>query len=351
MSVNKKSNIKRYVLSAARFGVAALAMYLAFRNQDWLDTWEKTKGLLHPASFSILMLSFLFLFINQLIVASRWYLLLRLRDIDIGISAAIKLTFVGFFYNNFLPGSVGGDVLRAWYVTKHTPKQLEAAISVFVDRAIGLVGLLLSAVVAFMLFPKRGEAGRQLAAAMNFQDLWTKYRLIVVLILGAIASLFIFMAILPKTRRLLWLCYNYIVTTGRHMFIKISQAVLLYCRRPFWMIALIGMTLFCQTLFIFGLWLVGRELGIRVDFAYYLVFIPVSWVIGMVPVSIGGVGVMEGTLKILFPLVGVKESLAGILALCQRLAFWVVALPGMFVHIAGSHVPAEFSVDSEAGIN
>jgi uncharacterized protein (TIRG00374 family) len=356
LSDTKKSKIKKHTLSILRIGIAALALYLAFRNQDWADTWAKTQNLLHPEPFSILVLSFLFLFLNQIIVASRWYLLLRLQDIDIGISAAVKLTFVGFFYNNFLPGSVGGDVLRAWYVTKHTPKQVEAAISVFVDRAIGLAGLLLSAVVAFMLFPKRTEAERQLTSAMNFQILWTKYWWILAAVAGALILLLAFMAILPKTRHWLRLGYNYVVTMGRHLLTKISQAVYLYCRRPLWMLTLLAMTLFCQTLFIFGLWLVGRELDIKVSFAYYLVFIPVSWVIGMVPVSIGGVGVMEGTLKILFSLIGVKESVAGVLAICQRLAFWVVALPGMFVHIAGAHVPAEevreeFSVDSEAGIN
>jgi uncharacterized protein (TIRG00374 family) len=326
-------------------------MYLAFRNQNWRDTWEKVQVFGNPGALGILVLSMVLLFVNQLIVASRWYLLLRLQAIDIGLYAAIKLTFVGFFYNNFLPGSVGGDVLRAWYVTKHTPKRLEAAISVFVDRTIGLAGLIVSAIVAFMLFPKRGEAETILSSKISLHELWAKYGWVLAALVGALLVILIFMTILPRTRHLLRLGCNYVVMTGRHLFIKTSKAVFLYCCRPFWMLALLAMTLFCQTIFILGLWLVGRKLGITASFAYYLVFIPVSWVIGMIPISIGGVGVMEATLKILFGLVGVNENLAGILALCQRLAFWVVALPGMFVHVAGAHVPDEFSVDSEAGIN
>jgi glycosyltransferase 2 family protein len=351
LSDNQKLTIKRYALSFARVGVAALAMYLAFRNQDWGDTWKKVQVFEDPEYLVILVLSMLLLFANQIIVASRWYLLLRLQVVDIGIYAAIKLTFVGFFYNNFLPGSVGGDVLRAWYVTKHTPKRLEAAISVFVDRIIGLVGLIISAIVAFMLFPKRGEAENLLSSKISLHELWTEYWWILATLFGVVSLTLIFMTTLPKTRQLLRSGCGYVVTTGRHLFIKTSKAVFLYCRRPVWMLALLGMTLFCQTLFIFGLWLVGRKLGITSSFAYYLVFIPVSWVIGMVPISIGGVGVMEATLIILFGLIGVNGNLAGILALCQRLAFWVVALPGMFIHITGSHVPEEFSIDSEAGIN
>ena len=60
---------------------------------------------------------------------------------------------------------------------------------------------------------------------------------------------------------------------------------------------------------------------------------------------------MEGTLKFLFGLVGVEGTAAISLALCQRLAFLTAAMSGMFIHIAGGHVPDEFSIDVEAGIN
>jgi glycosyltransferase 2 family protein len=343
----KKVSLKKYILSILRVGVAALAMYFAFRKQNWGDTWE----IIQRLNLGILAIALLLLFINQTIVASRWYLLLRVQSIDIGLGAAIKLTFVGFFYNNFLPGSVGGDVLRAWYVTKHTPKRLEAALSVFIDRIIGLGGLIISAVIACLLFPKTSEAEKLLTSKMNLSELWTKYWWVLLALAGLTAATLIFMSILPKTRQLLRLGYTYVMTTGRHLFVKSSKAVFLYCCHPIWMLGLLVMTLFCQTLFIFGLWLVGRELGITANFIYYFVFFPISWVVGMIPISIGGVGIMEGTLKVLFSLVGVGENAAGVLAICHRLAFWAVALPGMFIHITGSHVPEEFSIDSETGIN
>jgi hypothetical protein len=72
----------------------------------------------------------------------------------------------------------------------------------------------------------------------------------------------------------------------------------------------------------------------------------------MLPVSIGGIGVMEGGLVFLFVhLAGISSEKALALALCQRFALLSVSLPGMFIHIAGGHVPDEFSIDGEAGIN
>jgi uncharacterized protein (TIRG00374 family) len=349
LSQDTKSNIKRYVLSVARFAVAAFALYLAGRNVNWGKTWEIVKGL----NLGILGIAALLLAINQTIVASRWYLLLRLQQIDIGLLPAIKLTFLGFTYNNFLPSSVGGDVLRAWYVTKHTPKRFEAVLSVFIDRAIGLGALIISAVVAYLLFPKTSESENlTLASKTNLPDLLAKYWWIIVALAAAAALILIVAGLLPNGRRLLKSGYSYLMTTGRHLFIKAGKAVFLYCCRPFSMLGFLAMTLFCQTLFIFGLWLVGRELGITAGFVYYLVFIPLSWVIGMLPISIGGVGIMEGALVLLFVQVaGVGRDNAFAVAICQRFLFWAVSLPGLFIHIAGAHVPAEFSIDSEAGIN
>ncbi len=348
MSESKKSNRKRYILSVLRIAVAALAMYLAGRDVNWGRTWEIVKGL----NLGILAVALLLLAANQTIVASRWYLLLRLQSIDIGLLPAIKLTFLGFSYNNFLPSSVGGDVLRAWYVTKHTPKRLEAVLSVFIDRLIGLGGLFLSVIAAYLLFPKTSEAEKLTLASKSLPDLLTKYKWAIIALAAAIAAILIVAVLLPKTRRLLKSGYIYMITTGRHIIVKLSKAMFLYCCRPFWMLGFLAMTLFCQTLFIFGLWLVGRELGITAGFVYYLVFIPLSWVIGMLPISIGGVGVMEGVLVLLFMQVaGVNRDNAFAVAICQRFLFWAVSLPGLFIHIVGAHVPEGFSADSEAGIN
>jgi glycosyltransferase 2 family protein len=331
-----------------RIGVAVLAMYLAGRDVNWGRTWEIVKGL----NLGILAIALLLLFINQTIVATRWYLLLWLQSIDIGLIPAIKLTFLGFSYNNFLPSSVGGDVLRAWYVTKHTPKRLEAVLSVFIDRLIGLGGLFISAIIAYLLFPKTTAAENLTFTSKGLPDLLTEYKWVIIALAAAIVVILAVVIVLPKTRRLLKLGYIYVITTGRHILVKLSKAAFLYCCRPFWMLGFLAMTLFCQTLFIFGLWLVGRELGITAGFVYYLVFIPLSWVIGMLPISIGGVGVMEGVLVLLFvQLAGVNRDSAFAVAICQRFLFWAVSLPGLFIHIAGAHIPEEFSVDYEKSVN
>ena len=67
-----------------------------------------------------------------LIGAIRWRMLLECQEIDISLWEAVKLTLLGFFFCNFLPG-LTGDVVKVVYVSSHTPHKTRAAMSVVVS--------------------------------------------------------------------------------------------------------------------------------------------------------------------------------------------------------------------------
>jgi uncharacterized protein (TIRG00374 family) len=60
-------------------------------------------------------------------------------------------TFVGSFFNNFLPANVGGDVMRGFGLAQYTARSAEAAVSVVVDRIIGLMAFMFTAMVAALI--------------------------------------------------------------------------------------------------------------------------------------------------------------------------------------------------------
>ena len=60
------------------------------------------------------------------------------------------------------------------------------------------------------------------------------------------------------------------------------------------------LTFACQGVFIIGVWLVGKNIGVEAHFKYYFIFFPLSWVIGSLPISVGGAGVTEWWLKDIF---------------------------------------------------
>lgn len=290
--------------------------------------------------------------LGQIIIGLRWWLLLRSQGIFISLAAAVKLHFLGLFYNNFMPSSVGGDLIRAGYVTKHTDKRLEAALSVFVDRAIGLLSTLVIASFFYLLFIRGKVSVINSADAEQSSSLLGKVAQYSSILIWAIVivGVVVFVMLLSKHGRLaLSKIRASVCTHSIRAANKISNAVIIYCRSPLTILGVFGLTVFMQLMVITGFWFLGVNLGIEAGLKYYYVCFTLTWVIGAVPVSIGGAGVVEGSLIILFiQLAGVGEEAASALALCQRAVWMLTSLPGAVIHLVGAHLPVK---GEEAGLS
>jgi uncharacterized membrane protein YbhN (UPF0104 family) len=326
----------RYVWHVLRVAIAAGALYLVFRGEDF---GEITQALL-AAGWPVFCAGVSAYILSQLIFVTRWCLLLRVQSIRIGYLTAFKLHLIGLFYNNCLPSSLGGDVLRAWYVTRHTDRKLEAALSVFVDRVIGMTGLMIMAFACYWFVPAadRAELLRMdLASGGAAGRLW-HYRWAAAAACAA-AAVLLAGAIWTRTgrgatKRILGLVGRGAMETAA----KISESVRLYrAKWPALAVALV-LTFCCQAVFVTGLVVVGKSAGIPSPVKYYFIFFPLSWFIGALPLSIGGLGIMEGWLKLAFGRVaGVSPQQALVLGLFQRLIWLVGSIPGAVIHLMGLH--------------
>jgi len=298
---------------------------------------------------------------GQLIIAFRWWLLLRSQSIVIGIAPAVRLHFLGLFYNNFMPSSVGGDLIRAWYVTHHTSKRLEAALSVFVDRLIGLASTLTIAGFFYFLF-MRGRGAvlpvEQADSGGGFIGGIAAYWNVFIWVFVMAAGIFCVLLLHRQGRLVLSKAWASVRAHGVRIIGKMSNAVIIYWRSPWTILCVFALTVLMQLMVITGFWLLGRELGIEAELKYYYVFFTLTWVLGAIPVSIGGVVVVEVLLASLFiNFAGVAEDSASALALCQRAAWMLISLPGAVIHVVGGHLPAggeesgqsgrEFSIDED----
>jgi len=346
LSQNGEKRKKSLILNLLRIFVAGGALFLAFKNQNMAELGGQLLQL-NPLIFAVATGLFLF---AQVIFVIRWRLLLRVLSIHISLWVGLKLHLLGWFYNNALPSSVGGDLLRAWYVTHHCDrnKRTEAALSVFFDRAIGLTGMILMASVCYWLIPVEeqftvgaNEVNEQTGIFSGIAGSW----LVLAAPAAGIVAVFCAVGANKKGRALLFRLW------GRFcgIVVKGASAVKLFGKKPVTIICVLGLTVFLQGISILGFWLLGRNLGIEAPIKYYFVFFPVSWLIGTIPVSIGGLGIIEGTVKLMFEAVGVSKANASAIAVCQRLVWWVSSLPGVFIHLSGAHLPAkkaDFFIDS-----
>ena len=330
----------RYISYLLRFVVAGGALYLVFRGEDLRQVAKVLLGLnlwIFAAALGIYVLS-------QLIFVVRWSLLLKVQSIEIGFWPALRLHYLGLFYNNCLPSAVGGDLLRAWYVTKHTDKKVESVLSVFVDRVIGLAGILIMAFFCYWFIPaeKPKEQFESEFVGIDILQPLIEYKWIFVGIVAVLAIVTVVFASSVKGRDLLRRCLQLVRQRGAVILGKAATAIGIYWNKKLALGFAFLLTFCCQGVFIVGLWLIGREIGITADMKYYFIFFPISWLLGALPISIGGAGIMELWLKAMFiGACSVSSEHALVLALCQRLVFLFGSLPGAAIHLIGAHLPPD----------
>jgi len=342
LTESDRKDKKRHILVVLRILVAGVALYLAFRGED-LGELSKVLLRLNIWIFAAAIVLFL---VAQVLFVIRWRLLLRILSIHISLGVGLKLHFLGWFYNNCLPSSVGGDLVRAWYITKHVEanKRASAALSVFFDRFIGLTGMLLMATACYWLISVEGRftnEQNEVSQKVGIFEHIAEYRLILVTIAAVIVGIFCIILANKSGRALLTKAWRRLWGIAMKIFAEGIAAVKLYGQRPVTIICTIGLTVLLQSISIAGFCLLGRDLGIEIPIKYYFVFFPISWLIGTIPVSIGGLGIMEGSLKLMFLRLGVGSKYASAIAVCQRLVWWVCSLPGVIVHLSGTHLPCE----------
>jgi len=339
-----KQKKTRHWSPAARIAVAALAIGWVLHGQDWRELGKVFQRL----SLGYFALSLITYVVAQLVIAVRWWLLLRAQAIRIGILPTFRLHFVGLFFNNLIPSSVGGDLLKAWYVTKHTDRRLEGALSVVVDRVVGLVGMVLMAILAYVLFLRGrligtdagdgGGVGRSLAA---YRGAMLGFVVVVAVVAGGLLAH-------PRTRVAIRRLWGRLAAMGAALLRRAWTAVVVYCSKPVTMLLALGLTVLGQSMVITAFWLLGRNLGMAAEPKYYFVIFPVTWVMAALPVSIAGVGILEAGMVTLFiSLTATTAESALALALCQRFVWVLASLPGGGIHLFGAHLPEQFLVDGE----
>lgn len=84
------------------------------------------------------------------ISAWKWACVLKHLGIAFSFAQALRLFWIGVFFNNFLPGRTGGDVIRAYGLAQHAQNAFSAAVSVVIDRGLNLIALVAIGVVAFL---------------------------------------------------------------------------------------------------------------------------------------------------------------------------------------------------------
>jgi uncharacterized membrane protein YbhN (UPF0104 family) len=293
-------------------------------------------SLVAMADTPLLLLALAVFPIGFLVTTYRWYFLLKAADIQIPLRRVFVLNMVGAFYNSFIPGTTGGDLLKAYYASRHTPHRVGAVMSVIVDRALGLVALIIMGGVMAAGYYFTGDP-RNVAA----RQACLQVALGAVVLLGG-AVLVVEVLVQPWLRGLLGIAYllGRLPARQRLRAQHVIELVTTYRRRGGLALGMILLTLPVHITTVISATLAGNAFGLPLPLFYYFVCVPVIVLSGALPISPQGAGVMEFFAIALTQQYGTTVTQAVALTLSIRLVAILWNLTGgIFVFRGGYHAP------------
>jgi uncharacterized membrane protein YbhN (UPF0104 family) len=251
------------------------------------EGWKEVLDALKQISLARILLGLLLVFLSRFFVISRWFVLLRSGGVKISFSDAAALTFTGLFSSNFLPTTVGGDVVRLAGAMQMGYDRAVCLASIAADRLVGMLGMIFTLPLGLSpAWNSLHAVNQSVALSAFFTRLWG--------------------------------------------FIKRTlQTFSIWFKQPLALLAALGCTWGHMICTFWTLYILIDGLGGHVGFWLIAGLWSLAYFVTLVPISINGYGVQELTLTFLFSAVGGLSTAASLtVAVLIRLLYLTASLPG-----------------------
>ena len=310
--------MKKILVTLFQLAVTIAVLYWVYHDPEKRAQMVEA---LRNAQYHWVVIGILAYVLVEIAAAFRWHVLLKVQGIHLSLPRLSGLFLIGMFYNQFLPGGTGGDIIKSYFLLKETAdKKAGALLAVVFDRFIGLVAL--------------------------------------VAITGGLISLrFDFLSQTLETRRLLWLLLmllggsivvllsTFVITgfnlvhslpkkfPGREKLIEVSAAYHLYAHHwPATLVAF-GASVVAHLATFATFLCAAYALGAAVPLVNFFAVMPIERTISALPISFAGIGLREKVLQImLHGLCGVPEATAILIGSLSFLIVLICCLPGAIVY-------------------
>jgi uncharacterized membrane protein YbhN (UPF0104 family) len=354
---------KRWALHLVRFAVTAVAVIVVIRMIRWQDHWtvrdpngkasahdldrirevrrmsaeevridwadgrqttakdaRKQEGFLNlldhtnkPLFFAMMSL----MMVPYFLLSVRWWLLLRGHGFQAPLGQVFFVTYAGAFFNNFLPGSVGGDLTKAILAASGEERKAAVAGTVILDRVIGLAVMIVLGATCMAPYVLRFE---------NKRLAWIVYGLLGAMILGYL------LYFSPPFRRLLALLpFKRTIAELDSVFRAAREKKALVARAA-------GLSLGAQVSGILMIYGLSKAMGVQgAEIWMFFIFEPIIFIVTALPISMGGWGVQEYIYEQLFTKFGgIDPNQAIALSVLYKLSLILVSIPGGLLFAMGA---------------
>ncbi len=310
--------MKKILVTLFQLVVTILLLYWVYHDPN--RRAQMAEALRH-AHYSWVVIGILAYVVVEIAAAFRWHVLLKVQGIHLSFWRLSGLFLIGMFYNQFLPGGTGGDIIKSYYLLKETPdKKAGALLAVVFDRLIGLVALV-------------AITGTLIGLRYDFLSQTTETRQLLWILL------------LVRSASIAGLLTTFVITgfnlfhllpekfPGREKLIEISAAYHLYARH--WRATLVafGSSIVAHLATFTTFLCAAYSLGAVVPLVNFFAVMPVERTISALPISFAGIGLREKVLQIMLNgLCGVPEAQAILIGSLSFLIILICCIPGAIVY-------------------
>lgn len=254
--------------------------------------------------------------LDRILMSYKWNILLRAKGIVFSFFDVVKSYYVGTFWGIFLPGTVGGDVVRAYRVSGQTESTKDIVSSVILERVLGSVAGLLLTIICVAL------------AAILAGVRWS-FVIIVVLLFSTCVAVVLFSfhgrAVEWFEKRSLFERVGWMGKLARvyRSYQEYQQHRDAMVRFVFWSLVEQCVPIVC---FLFT----AKALNVKIPFLGAVLFVPLIVSISKLPISLDGFGIREGLYVYFLSFIGVPHSEAFLVGFLSHILGDLSVLPGYF---------------------
>jgi len=304
--------MRRLLMLFAKAAISVLLLYLSLRSVNLAALGDRLSRL--HAGWIVISLAILAA--QLVLLAARWRMIAQGCGLAPRYTTMLRVSFIGMFFNQVLPSTVGGDAARIYMLAREEGGWAGATYSVLIDRVAGIFALTL---IVFLCLPWTLTLVQDPVA-----------RIVLVLIgFGAIVGALVFLAV----GRIRWKPLLHWRPT-RHL-VEVSRTAWRICGSWRAISIILALSFIVHLMTVLAAWCMVQSVSASVNFTLLLFMVPPVILIATVPVSIAGWGVREGSMIVAFAYAGLPQSDGLVVSVLIGITFFVIGAIGGLIWIAG----------------
>jgi len=269
---------------------------------------NKIKFSFKEINISYIFITFFILLTQTILASYRWFIVNSHLKIDLPFYKVIKYLWVGLFFNQALPSSIGGDAMKIYFLKQNKISLSKSTLTVLTDRLFGLLGLIILVVTSLIV--------------LQNNDLVTDLNRSIFLVLIGLTLTFLMLQIFKKFLK------SYLRNSVLYILIEIIDNFLGLLSDRSVGLKIFSLSIAIHLLSIFAVYFIALSIGENINIEVLLYVVPIFTFLMILPISLAGWGVRETIVIKLLPIFFIAPENAFLISIIYGLMTLLISLPG-----------------------